>query len=100
MPTDWDYSKIQYPCFVCKVEDQLGQPRGTQSHPINCGWKIEREHQIRTKALEQIINATYRHQLGVELTTQEYSNILTEIKSIAVSGLISDAYMNKKGSES
>jgi protein gp37 len=23
-------------CFVCACEDKMGQPRGTQSHPINC----------------------------------------------------------------
>lgn len=36
-----DYNVIQDPCFVCKAEDALGEPRGTQSHPINCGWKIQ-----------------------------------------------------------
>lgn len=27
------------PCPVCRAEDELGESRGTQSHPINCGWR-------------------------------------------------------------
>ena len=33
------YSLTERPCFVCKIEDQLHDPRGSMSHPINCGWR-------------------------------------------------------------
>lgn len=33
------YTLTSRPCFVCKSEDRLGEKRGTQSHPINCGWR-------------------------------------------------------------
>lgn len=31
------------PCFVCRIEDELSEKRGTQSHPINCGWRKDNE---------------------------------------------------------
>ncbi|MDE3022958.1 MAG: phage Gp37/Gp68 family protein [Pseudomonadota bacterium] len=30
------YTLLTSHCFVCAIEDKLGQERGTQSHPINC----------------------------------------------------------------
>jgi len=33
------YALTGRPCFVCKIEDELHEKRGTQSHPINCGWR-------------------------------------------------------------
>ena len=33
------YTLTGRPCFVCECEDELGEARGTQSHPINCGWR-------------------------------------------------------------
>lgn len=30
------YTLLTTRCFVCRSEDRLRQPRGTQSHPINC----------------------------------------------------------------
>lgn len=35
----WPYTLTERPCFVCEAEDSLGEDRGTQSHPINCGWR-------------------------------------------------------------
>jgi protein gp37 len=37
------YTLTERPCFVCKVEDDLGQLRGSMSHPINCGWRHDSE---------------------------------------------------------
>lgn len=37
------YTLTGRPCFVCKVENDLGQPRGSMSHPINCGWRHDME---------------------------------------------------------
>lgn len=51
-----DYSIIQTPCFVCEIEDSLGEERGTHSHPINCGWRVKRERSGYIKGLEDIIN--------------------------------------------
>lgn len=34
------------PCFVCKTEDTLRKPRGTYSHPINCGWKSDNAERL------------------------------------------------------
>ena len=50
------YDVVLVPCFVCEVEDELKEERGTQSHPINCGWRRERERAGYVKALEQIYN--------------------------------------------
>ena len=33
------YALTKRPCPVCCAEDALGESRGTQSHPINCGWR-------------------------------------------------------------
>lgn len=33
------YTLTARPCFVCKIEDSLHEKRGTNSHPINCGWR-------------------------------------------------------------
>lgn len=33
------YSLTERPCPACWCEDELGEPRGTMSHPINCGWR-------------------------------------------------------------
>lgn len=33
------YTLTENPCFVCKIEDDLGEERGTNSHPINCKWR-------------------------------------------------------------
>jgi protein gp37 len=35
------YSLKTKSCFVCKAEDELKQPRGTQSHPINCVHRLK-----------------------------------------------------------
>jgi len=37
------YTLIERPCLVCKIEDSLGEKRGTNSHPINCGWRIDND---------------------------------------------------------
>jgi len=49
------YDKIEEPCFVCECEDKLGEERGTQSHPINCGWRVKRENEGYRKGLDEII---------------------------------------------
>jgi len=48
-----DYSRIEDPCFVCEIEDELGEERGTNSHPINCGWKLKLEYEVMEKELEK-----------------------------------------------
>lgn len=35
-----DYGKLQEPCFICKAEDDMNEPRGSYKHPINCGWRV------------------------------------------------------------
>lgn len=37
------YTLTERPCFVCSIEDKLDEPRGTQSHPINCGWRHDND---------------------------------------------------------
>lgn len=46
-----DYSCIEEPCFVCNIEDELNELRGTQSHPINCGWRLKEEHKVMKEEL-------------------------------------------------
>jgi hypothetical protein len=77
----WDYSKIQEPCFVCQAEDRLGELRGTQSHPINCGWKVGIESKIRERALERIIN------LCDDVNNVEHDELIIKIKNIATTSL-------------
>ena len=47
--------KLQESCFVCRAEDALGELRGTQSHPINCGWRVKRERDAYMESLEEIL---------------------------------------------
>ena len=78
----WDYSKIQEPCFVCKVEDELGEERGTQSHPINCGWRVSRENKGYVKGLESIYN------LCNTSNDADLKEVIKKIKILAVDSLV------------
>lgn len=40
------YRMTRRPCPVCKAEDILGEKRGTQSHPINCGWRKDQGNNV------------------------------------------------------
>ncbi len=55
------YRIIEEPCFVCQVEDSLGESRGTQSHPINCGWRIKRENEGYKDGLNMIKELCKNH---------------------------------------
>jgi hypothetical protein len=48
------YDRVEDPCPVCEVEDALNEQRGTQSHPINCGWRLKEENRIMREALEKL----------------------------------------------
>jgi hypothetical protein len=47
------YEITKEPCFVCEAEDYLGEKRGTNSHPINCGWRLREENRIMAEALKE-----------------------------------------------
>jgi hypothetical protein len=68
-------------CFVCDAEDALNEPRGTQSHPIDCNWRIDRENKGHREGLEAI------HQLCDQNTVMQTEEILDKIKNIALSSL-------------
>lgn len=40
------YWLTERPCFVCRMEDGLGEKRGTWSHPINCGWRKDHKGDV------------------------------------------------------
>lgn len=56
-----DYKKVNEPCFVCEIEDNLGEARGTQSHPTNCGWRVKRENKGYKNALNEIMKLCKSH---------------------------------------
>jgi len=78
------YSKIEEPCFVCEVEDKLGEERGTQSHPINCGWRVKRENEGYRKGLDEIIKLCWTPQDNVS------KDLIEKIREIAL-----ESYMGK-----
>lgn len=78
-----DYAKIEEPCFVCKCEDELGETRGTQSHPINCGWKVKRENEGYAKSLYKIIG------LSNAVNDDEFVAFVKNVRDIATSSLVS-----------
>lgn len=90
-----DYSKIQEPCFVCRVEDKLGQVRGTQSHPITCGWRIKHEHEMYERALRGIYDLGY----APDRDPDKLFNVIDEIRSISAAALVRkyDGDTNYKG---
>jgi hypothetical protein len=79
---NYDYSKIQEPCFVCDCEDALGEERGTQSHPINCGWRVGREKEAFEKALQEIYDLIYYSD------ESERNELNKKIKGIAIKALV------------
>lgn len=74
------YSKVEEPCFVCQIEDDMGQERGTQSHPFNCGWRVIRENKNHIKTLEQIYNICQ--------SDKSSDDKLKEIKNNAIQSLV------------
>ena len=83
---------MNHPCFVCRVEDTLGQVRGTQSHPLNCEWRVREEHKIRTMALEKIQNLI--QSLRASGANELYSEI-DEIGNLAISALVHKTYLKE-----
>lgn len=78
----WDYSKIQEPCFVCKAEDELGEERGTQSHPVNCGWRVRREREGYIQTLEEIYTLCYFSD------DKDLKEVIVKVKNTTISALI------------
>lgn len=84
------YSKIEEPCFVCEVEDKLNEERGTQSHPINCGWRVKREKAGYEAGLREIMKLS--REKG-DLSKEEY---LSKMHEIALSTLFARYDIKKK----
>lgn len=76
-----NYRTIEEPCFVCKVEDELGESRGTQSHPINCGWRVKRENKGYQKGLDAIMKFCKHHNV------MSYDEFASKMHEIALSAL-------------
>lgn len=77
-----DYSKIQEPCFVCDVEDGLGEERGSMSHPINCGWRVNRTKEAYEQGLSDIIS------LCIHPVDKDVETLAKEIRDKALSVLM------------
>ena len=85
-----EYKTPQYPCFVCRVEDSLGQERGSQSHPINCGWRLQRESELREEALDKIIKLTCFSK------DDNLEDVLRDIRLIAQTAVVASTYRLKE----
>lgn len=74
-------------CFVCDVEDTLGEVRGTQSHPINCGWRLTRETKAHKNTLEEIVNLCFPTKLGTPQTSEELKTTIQSIRNLAINSI-------------
>lgn len=85
------YDKIEEPCFVCGVEDELKQARGSMSHPINCGWKIKRQLEGYEKGLNDILS------LFDNVNTIGHDEFLKRIYTISLTSLMYNYNIKDQG---